>query len=101
MALFRRKRKLSEDTMQDGVKLVTAIEPKNVVSEQFRTVRTNIDFSSVDKQLKTLLFTSSGVSEGKSTVSANTAVAWAQQGKKYFLLMLILEGLRCIALLVF
>lgn len=85
MALFRRKRKLSEDTMQDGVKLVTAIEPKNVVSEQFRTVRTNIDFSSVDKQLKTLLFTSSGVSEGKSTVSANTAVAWAQQGKKYFL----------------
>ncbi|ANZ63155.1 exopolysaccharide biosynthesis protein [Secundilactobacillus paracollinoides] len=82
MALFRRKRKLSEDTMQIGVKLVTAIEPKNVVSEQFRTVRTNIDFSSVDKQLKTLLFTSSGVSEGKSTVSANTAVAWAQQGKK-------------------
>lgn len=68
--------------MQNGVKLVTAIEPKNVVSEQFRTVRTNIDFSSIDKKLKSLLFTSSGVSEGKSTVSANIAVAWAQQGKK-------------------
>ncbi|WP_054762722.1 CpsD/CapB family tyrosine-protein kinase [Secundilactobacillus collinoides] len=82
MALFRRKKKQSDDSIINGVKLVTAVEPKNVVSEQFRTVRTNIDFSSVDKQIKTLLFTSSGMSEGKSTVSANTAVTWAQQGKK-------------------
>lgn len=82
MSLFNHKKKPSTDTMENGVKLVTALEPKNVVSEQFRTVRTNIEFSSVDTEIKTLLFTSSDVSEGKSTVSANTAVTWAQQGKK-------------------
>jgi capsular exopolysaccharide synthesis family protein len=82
MALFRKKKKLSTDTIDNGVKLITAVEPKNVVAEQFRTVRTNIDFSSIDKTLKTVLFTSSDVSEGKSTISANTAETWAQQGKK-------------------
>lgn len=82
MALFRRKKHLSTDTIDNGVKLITAVEPKNVVAEQFRTVRTNIDFSSIDRELKTILFTSSDVSEGKSTISANTAVTWAQQGKK-------------------
>lgn len=82
MALFRRKKHLSTDTIDNSVKLITAVEPKNVVAEQFRTVRTNIDFSSIDRELKTILFTSSDVSEGKSTVSANTAVTWAQQGKK-------------------
>ncbi|WP_203649334.1 CpsD/CapB family tyrosine-protein kinase [Secundilactobacillus yichangensis] len=82
MSLFNHRKKPSTDTIENGVKLVTAVEPKNVVSEQFRTVRTNIEFSSIDKEIKTLLFTSSDVSEGKSTVSANTAVTWAQQGKK-------------------
>ena len=65
---------LSTDTIDNSVKLITAVEPKNVVAEQFRTVRTNIDFSSIDRELKTILFTSSDVSEGKSTVSANTAI---------------------------
>lgn len=82
MGLFRRNKKLSTDTSDNGVKLITAMKPKDVISEQFRTIRTNIDFSSVDRQLKTILFTSSDVSEGKSTISANTAVTWAQQGKK-------------------
>jgi ATPases involved in chromosome partitioning len=65
-----------------GVKLVTATEPKNVIAEQFRTVRTNIAFSAVDKTLKTILFTSSEQSEGKSTVATNTAVTWANKAKK-------------------
>lgn len=82
MGIFKRKQKLSTDTMDNGVKLITVAKPKNVVSEQFRTIRTNVDFSSIDKKLKTILFTSSNVSEGKSTVSANTAAAWAQSGKR-------------------
>jgi capsular exopolysaccharide synthesis family protein len=84
MAIFKRKNKkeLSNDTMTNGVMLITEVEPKDVVSEQFRTIRTNVEFSAVDQEYKTLIFTSSGVSEGKSTVSANTAVTWAQQGKK-------------------
>lgn len=86
MGIFKRKSKLSTDTMDNGVRLVTADKPKDVVAEQFRTLRTNIDFSSVDQKMQVLIFTSSNVSEGKSTVSANTAVTWAQQGKKVLLL---------------
>ena len=83
MNIFHHKRKkLSTDTLRNGVKLITDVDPKDVVSEQFRTVRTNINFSAVNQQLRTIIFTSSAVSEGKSTVSANLAVIWAQQGQK-------------------
>lgn len=82
MGIFKHHKKLSTDTMSNGAKLITASNPKDPISEQFRTIRTNIDFSSVDRDLKTVLFTSADVSEGKSTVSANMAVIWAQQGKR-------------------
>ena len=67
-------------------KLVTKVNPKSVVSEQFRTVRTNINFSMPDKELKTLLFTSSAPGEGKSTSAANVAIVFAQDGKKVLLI---------------
>lgn len=60
--------------------------PKSVISEQFRTLRTNILFTSTDKKVKRILFTSSEPGEGKSTVSANTAVAFAQAGHKTLLI---------------
>lgn len=66
-------------------KLVTNENPKSIVSEQFRTVRTNINFSMPDKELKTLLFTSSSPGEGKSTSAANVAIVFAQEGKKVLL----------------
>lgn len=66
-------------------KLVTNANPKSIVSEQFRTLRTNINFSMPDQELKTLLFTSASPSEGKSTVAANTAVVFAQEGKRVLL----------------
>ncbi|MGL5887002.1 MAG: exopolysaccharide biosynthesis protein, partial [Leuconostoc suionicum] len=40
---------LSVETMTKGARLITAAEPKNPVSEQFRTLRTNIEFASVAK----------------------------------------------------
>lgn len=86
MSLFRRKKKYSTDTMDNGAKLITAANPKNPVSEQFRTIRTNIHFMSVDKPLRRIAFTSSSVSEGKSTVTANMAITWAQDGKKVLLI---------------
>lgn len=67
-------------------KLVTNVNPKSIVSEQFRTVRTNINFSMPDKELKTLLFTSSSPGEGKSTSAANMAIVFAQEGKKVLLI---------------
>ncbi|WP_394468307.1 CpsD/CapB family tyrosine-protein kinase [Leuconostoc mesenteroides] len=77
---------LSVETMTKGARLITAAEPKNPVSEQFRTLRTNIEFASVAKgEIKTLLISSALPSEGKSTVTANLAVAYAQQGKNVLL----------------
>lgn len=83
MRLFKNKDVNKDKKTQDeGAKLVTVVEPKNVVSEQFRTLRTNIEFSgaSLDK-LQIIMFTSAEMSDGKTTVSTNTAVTWAQAGK--------------------
>ena len=66
-------------------KLVTNVNSKSVVSEQFRTLRTNINFSMPDQELQTILFTSASPGEGKSTVAANTAVVFAQEGKRVLL----------------
>lgn len=55
--------------------------PKSPISEQYRTIRTNIQFSSVDNDLRSIMITSTGPSEGKSTTASNLAVVNAQQGK--------------------
>lgn len=87
MGLFKRKnKKYSTDTMDNGAMLITVADPKNPVAEQFRTIRTNIHFMSVDKPLRRVAFTSSNVSEGKSTVTANVAITWAQEGKRVLLI---------------
>lgn len=65
--------------------LVTVADPRSPVSEAYRTLRTNLDFSSLDKPIKTMLVTSAGPEEGKSTVLANLAVTTAQAGKKVIL----------------
>ncbi|MGG1397358.1 CpsD/CapB family tyrosine-protein kinase [Bacillus salipaludis] len=65
--------------------LVALIDPKSTIAEQYRTIRTNIQFSSVDQEARTLMVTSAGPGEGKSTTVANLAVVFAQQGKKVLL----------------
>ena len=60
-------------------------EPKSLISEAFRTLRTNIKFSSLDKPLKTLLITSPIPEAGKSSVSVNLALTVAQSGSKTIL----------------
>lgn len=67
-------------------KLITKLNPKSPISEQYRTIRTNIQFSSVDKEIRSILVTSSGPTEGKSTTVANLAVVFAQQGKTVLLI---------------
>lgn len=66
-------------------RLITHLDPKAPVSEAYRTLRTNLQFSKVDHELKVLLVTSSGPKEGKSTTAANLAIAMAQAGKKVVL----------------
>ncbi|UOQ50316.1 CpsD/CapB family tyrosine-protein kinase [Gracilibacillus caseinilyticus] len=66
--------------------LITKLNPRSPITEQYKTIRTNLQFSSVDGDLKTMLVTSSGPSEGKSSTTANLAIVFAQQGKKVLLI---------------
>lgn len=66
--------------------LITYRDSKSPVSEMFKTLRTNIQFMNSDKQLKTLLISSTLPGEGKSWTAANLAVTFAQAGKKVLLI---------------
>jgi capsular exopolysaccharide synthesis family protein len=65
--------------------LVTITESRSPISEAYRTLRTNLDFAGLDRALKTLVVTSAGMSEGKSTTLANLAVVSAQAGRRVIL----------------
>ena len=66
--------------------LVVFNDPKSPISEAFRTLRTNIQFMNMNKELKCLLVTSSFPGEGKSWVSSNLAITFAQLGQKVLLI---------------
>lgn len=65
--------------------IVANINPKSPSAEAYRILRTNIQFASIDKALKSIVITSSGPGEGKSTISVNLAAAMAQNNKKVLL----------------
>ncbi|SDX26754.1 CpsD/CapB family tyrosine-protein kinase [Paenibacillus sp. CF384] len=66
--------------------LITYYEPKSPISEAYRAMRTNIDFSSVDDHIQVIMGTSASPGEGKSTTIANIAVVYAQANKKVVLI---------------
>ena len=68
-----------------GVSVYVSDNPLSPITEAFRTLRTNLDFASVDKPIKTLLITSTGPGEGKSTVAVNLAAVMAQGERKVVL----------------
>lgn len=63
-------------------KLYSMEDPKSVISEAIRSLRTNIQFANIDKNIKLILLTSTFQREGKSTVSSNLAYSIAESGKK-------------------
>ena len=65
--------------------LITVSNPRSPIAEAYRTLRTNIQFSSLDRPLQTLLVTSTTPEEGKSTTLANLAVTFAQAGHRVIL----------------
>ena len=69
----------------DATEILVKKYPKSIASESIRSLRTNLQFASIDKKLKTIHITSSVASEGKSFVSANLAAAFAQAGEKVLL----------------
>lgn len=68
------------------VRLISLTDPKSPITEAFRTLRTNIQFSNIDNNLETILITSSGLSEGKSSVASNIAGTIAQDNKRVLLI---------------
>ncbi|UQZ84345.1 Tyrosine-protein kinase YwqD [Paenibacillus konkukensis] len=58
--------------------IITHDNPKSPISEAYRSLRTNIQFSAIDEEIRTIMVTSAGPGEGKSTTITNLAVAYAQ-----------------------
>lgn len=74
-------RKLKNEDKK-AVNLIAHSNPKSPISEQYRLIRTNIRFASVDKEIKSIMVTSPEPSDGKSVTTANLAIVLAQQEKK-------------------
>ena len=68
--------------------IISYNDPKSVISEQYRALRTSIQYSNVDKNMKTILVTSSDKNEGKTTTVVNLAVNFANLDKK----VIIVDG---------
>ena len=62
--------------------LITIQDPKSIAAEAYRTLRTNIQYSNIDDDIKTIVVTSALPEEGKTTVIANLAISIAYTGKK-------------------
>ncbi len=81
----KRKPLLNNDKNLD-YHLVSYLDPRSVVSESYRRLRTNIQFARLDKPIKSLVVSSPGPSEGKTTTVANLAITLAQMDKKVLLI---------------
>ena len=75
--------KNKEEVRRTG--MIIADNPFSIVSEQIRTIRTNIQFSMIDKDLQTISITSATASSGKSTIASNLAGAFAAEDTKVLL----------------
>ncbi|ADF37985.1 CpsD/CapB family tyrosine-protein kinase [Priestia megaterium] len=82
----KRKENKNDKVLTLKRRLLAHNSPKDPVAEQYRTIRTNIQFSDADEEIKALLVTSSGSAEGKSTTASNLATVYAQQGLKVLLI---------------
>lgn len=71
--------------MAEQPKLITLTNPRSPAAEAYRTLRTNLYFSSLDQALETLVVTSAAPGDGKSTTLSNLAVTMAQGEKRTIL----------------
>src|SRR4051794_28063571 len=74
--------KPGRDSFRNGAGLVSADDPRSPAAEAYRVLSTNIQFSSLDREIHTLLVTSVGPDEGKSIVLANLAITMGESGRK-------------------
>ena len=69
---------------RDG-NLVAYVDPRSPVAEAYRSLRTNVAYARASRSLRTLVLTSPGPADGKSTTVANLAITFAQQGQRTLL----------------
>jgi len=81
--MFKRKKQTETSKIRH---LIAQLNPTSPITEQYRTVRTNLQFSAVDGALQAILITSPGPAAGKSITAANLAVVYAQQKMKTLLI---------------
>lgn len=68
--------------MEEQLNMIAHMDPKSPFVEAYRMLRTNLQFSHIDRELKTIAITSATPNEGKSTVITNLAIVLAQAGNK-------------------
>jgi tyrosine-protein kinase Etk/Wzc len=83
---LKRNKKWENEGEEIESRLVTHLDPKSPISEAYRTLRTNLAFTRIDNSMKTILVTSAGPKEGKSTTVSNLAITLAQLGSKVVLI---------------
>lgn len=82
--IYQRNKKSKKKVLTEKIQLIA--DPKSIVSEQIRSVRTSLEFVTEEEDNKVLVITSSEKNAGKTFVSSNLAVAFAQSGKKTLLI---------------
>ena len=75
----------SKDKLEATQELFVYRNPKSSVAEACRAIRTNLLFMTPDRPLRTILVTSSGPREGKSTTVINAGITMAQSGNRVLL----------------
>ncbi|MDO7907199.1 CpsD/CapB family tyrosine-protein kinase [Paenibacillus sp. JX-17] len=66
--------------------LITTANSQSPISEEYRMLRTNIQFSSLDDQMQVIMIVSAEAGEGRTTTIGNLAVTYAQEGKRVLLI---------------
>lgn len=79
---------IDPETLQRDARLISHFAPKSNLAESYRTVRTNVNFASLEKGIKSIVLTSSSPQEGKTSTIVNLAITMAQSGRK----VLLVEG---------
>jgi len=78
----KQKRSKQKTNTEIHESIITHFDPKSPIAEAYRGIRTNINLSTIDEDLKTVLVSSAGPGEGKTTTISNLSITFAKLGKK-------------------
>lgn len=81
-----RKRKRKERVMESNRSLISHYQSRSPISERYRSIRTSIQFASLEHEIRLITITSASPGEGKSTTATNLAIVLAQQDHKVLLI---------------